>query len=219
MRSIKFYISVFMVIGLISLNSFSFAGERYNIDVKSVKKAAQKNTVGGKAEIRWNAKVKNKTNEAQTYEIKMNFLNTENECVHETTKIATFRPNELKVVTQITSLKPSIFQDIDSGYVTISKINEQTLIAKLAKYMDMNINRNPDESVALTYAVKLKNNTDKSMTRNITVAFLDAENNYVKSETRKASFNAGESKSIKDMLELTAADADRIAKGHVTINY
>ena len=219
MRNIKFYISMVMVIGLfISLNSTSFAGERYNIDVDSVKKAAKSSSWGNQAEIEWNAKITNKTDESQNYEVKVNFLDSNNNKIEETTKITSISPNGTKIVTQQMNISAANFKAIDSGYITISKIEEQTLTAKLEKYMDMMTNKNSDGSIELSYSVKLRNNTDKAMIRNITVAFLDANNNHVKSETVKTSFDAGEAKLIKDTLELSAYDAARIATSHVTIN-
>ena len=218
MRSIKFYISIFMIIGLISLNSTSFAGERYNIDVENVKKEAQKSFWDGKADIKWNAKVKNNTDKSQTYEIKINFLNSENRKIHETTKAVELNPGEEKVVNNVINLATLKIRDIDSGYVTISEVNRQTLTAKLDKNLNVNINRLSDEAVSLAYTVKLKNNSDKSVTRDITVTFLDENNNWIKGETKKASFNAGESKMISNTLKLSAFDADRIAAGNVTIN-
>ncbi len=218
MRSIKFYISVFMVIGLISLNSFSFAGERYNIDVESVKKAAQNSLFDGEAVIKWDAKIKNNTDANQTYEVKVNFLNSDNETIVETARLVTFDPGEAKVVTHVMNIETTKVKGIDSGYATVSKVNEQTLAARLDKNMNVNISPLSDDSVSLAYTVKLKNNTDKSMTRKVTVAFLDSNNRQVRSETMQASFNAGESKTITDTLKVSAFDADRISIGHVTLN-
>ncbi len=218
MRSIKFYISMFMIIGLISLSSSSFAGERFNIDVENVKKEAQKSLWDGMTDVKWNAKLTNATDEIQTYEFKVNFLNSENDEILETTRLATFEPNETKAVSQTLNLKNSMIREIDSGYVTISEVNEQTLTASLDKNMDMNISRFSDETVSFAYTVKLKNNTDQSVTRNITVEFLDSNNKHVKSETKEESFNAGESKLITNTLVLSAFDASRIAASNVTIN-
>ncbi|MBN2418160.1 MAG: hypothetical protein JXL81_02150 [Deltaproteobacteria bacterium] len=217
MRNIKFYISMVMVIGLISLSGTSFAEERLNIDVECLKNAAMNNTRGGQAEVKWNARVKNNTDEIQTYEIKVKFLNNQNEYVHETAKIATFRPNEIKVVSQMITLETSMVKDIESGYVSVSKLQEQNLSVRVDKNIDM-VSGLSDKSVDLAYTVKLKNNTDKAMTRIVTVKFFDEDNNHVKSETKKTSFSAGESKMISDKLEVSAADAGRIAKGHITIN-
>ena len=115
--------------------------------------------------------------------MKVNFLDSNNNKIRETTKITSISPNVTKVVAQKISLTVTDFMDINSGYITISKVEEQTLTAKLEKYMSMITNKSSDDSVELAYSVKLRNNTDKAMIRNITVAFLDANNNHVKSET------------------------------------
>ncbi|NLA74202.1 MAG: hypothetical protein GX846_01785, partial [Deltaproteobacteria bacterium] len=76
-----------------------------------------------------------------------------------------------------------------------------------------------DNMVEVAYSVKLRNNTDKAMTKDITVAFMDKNSRSVGSRTKTtSSFNAGESKVITDTITLTATDANRIATGNVTIN-
>ena len=223
MRSIKFYMSMVIIIGFLSVYTTSFAGERYSINVDSIKKAAQNGIWDVNGKIAWTAKVRNTTEKSQTYEVKVDFLNNDNENIQEISRIATINPHETKAVNYEFTLSTSKFRKIDSGYITVSKVeknakNEQTLTAKIDKRMNSYFNRLSNSSVLVDYSVKLKNNTDKAMIRNVTVAFLDAENNHVKSETRKASFNAGESKLITYSLELKPSDAARIATGHVTIN-
>lgn len=219
MRNIKFYISMVMVIGFfLSVSSSSFAEENYSIDVENIKKIAEQGNWDGSTEIDCNAKIKNNTDSPQSYEVIVNFLNNDNEKIHEESKIATLDANEMKVISNRFSLRSEKIKEINSGYATIAKLKKHILTAKVNKNMDFNTNRVSDDSVEVAYSVKLKNNTDKSMTRNVTIAFYDADNNYVKSETRQATFHAGESKKINNTVLLNIADAGRIAKGHVTIN-
>ena len=224
MRNIKFYISMVMVIGLFfGINSSSFAGERYSINLDNLKRAAKKSIWSEDGKVSWTAKLRNTTEKIQTYKVKVDFLNSNNENIREVTRTATINPNETKSVYYDFTLSASKIREIDSGYIAISKIEEiagngQTLTARLDKNIDLDMGRDYGSSIELSYFFKLKNNTDKTMTRNVTVAFLDADNNHVRSETRRATFSAGESKLISDKLIVSASDAGRIATGNVIIN-
>ena len=225
MRNIKFYITIIMVIGMIlGVNSSSFAGKNYNIDVKNLKRDAENRISRGDTIFELKANVRNNTGKSQTYEIKVTFLSNNDEKIHEATKIATVSPHETKALNTGFWISTSKVRKIDSGYISISKVEEKidneekTYIAKLEKYIDLNLSKLTDSTVELDYSVKLHNNTDKTMIRNVIVRFLDAENNHVRSETMKTIFIAGESKLITDSLVVTANEADRITKGHVSIN-
>lgn len=224
MRSIKFYISMVIAIGLfIGVNSTSFAEERYDINVDSIKKEIKQSMWGGAKVIEWKAKVRNNSDKSQTYEVKINFLNNNNVNIKEAAKIVTVNPNETKGLNYDMKFDSSTAMEIESGYITIAKVDEiadkaQTLTARLDKNMDLSMVSISDSSVELAYSVKLRNNTDRTMTRNVTVSFLDADNNHVRSETRKATFAAGELKLISDRLVVRASEAEKIATGHVTIN-
>ena len=227
MRSIKFYISMAMIIGFfLSVNSISYAKERYNIDVTNIKqKAGESKWLGDIIEVESNVTVRNKTDKTQKYKIEVYFLNSNNDKISKVTKKARISPNQKRIVSQKLNLRSFSVREIESAYVVVSnaekEVNdytEQTIATNLGKNINVKFKGLTRDSVELKYLVKLRNNTDKTMTRNVTVAFLDAENNQIESETTKAAFNAGELKMIADTLKLSTADAEKISTGHVTIN-
>jgi hypothetical protein len=225
MRNTKFFIGVLMVIGLLISISNTFAEEKYSIDEQSIKKIAEGAADTDKTEIVWKATVKNNTDKPVTFDVSVDFVNSDNEKVGQATKTRTIPAGESKVVSNKMVLNGEEAKDINSGHVVISKVEEsadnkgQVLSANLGDSIKGKFKKISDDMVELAYSVKLKNNTDKAMTKDITVAFMDQNSKSVGSRTRTtSSFNAGESKVITDTITLSAADANRIATGNVTIN-
>jgi hypothetical protein len=225
MKNTKFFICVLFIIGLMVTTTNTFAEEKYNINEQSIKKIANGATDVGKTEIIWKATVKNNTDKPVTFDVSVDFVNSANEKVGQATKTRTIAAGESKVISNRMVLDGSDAKDINSGYVVISKVEEsadkkgQILSANLGDSIKGKFKKISDDMVELAYSVKLKNNTDKAMTKDITVAFMDENSNSVGMKTKTtSSFNAGESKVITDTITLTASDANRIATGHVTIN-
>lgn len=225
MKNTKFFIGVLMVIGLLISTSNTFAEEKYNINEQSIKKISDNASGTDKTEILWKATVKNNTDKTVTFDVSVDFVNSDNEKVGQATKTRTIAAGESKSVTNRVVLDGADAKDINSGYVVISKVEEiaenkgQLLSANLGDSIKGKFKKISNDMVELAYSVKLKNNTDKAMTKDITVAFMDQNSKSVGSRTKTtSSFNAGESKVITDTITLTAADADRIATGNVTIN-
>jgi hypothetical protein len=225
MKNTKIFIGVLLIIGLIVGTSNTFAEEKYSIDGQSIKKIAEGSADKDKTEIVWKATVKNNTDKPVTFDVSVDFVNSENEKVGQATKTRTIPAGESEVVSNKMVLNGSDAKDINSGYVVISKVEEsadkkgQVLSANLGETIKGKFKKISNDMVELAYSIKLKNNTDKTMTKDITVAFMDENSNSVGSKTRTTSaFNAGESKVITDTITLTASDANRIATGSVTID-
>lgn len=226
MKSFKFYISIALIIGLyLSVNSSSFAGEQYSIDIQNLKNAVKQNFWDENAEITWKASVRNNTDKAQTYNVTVDFLNSNKNIIGKETRTTKVGAKKTKTVTYKLNFSSSELKEIDSGYVVITKAEDvidnktQTLTAKVENKIIKSKRYFSDQSVELAYSVKLRNNTGKSISKGITVSFLDENSNLIASETRKTSFfNAGEAKIISDKIKLSASDANKIATGHVTIN-
>ena len=226
MRNIRFYISLIMIIGLfIGINSNSFAGERYNIDINNFKKAVIQNIWDGNADVTWEAKVRNNTDHPKTYLVKVEFFNRANEQMREASKTVTINPSDVKAVSYKLGISSSRIKDIDSGFITISDVedlaeNNQAHVfnAFLQRDIDIDIASISDYSVELSYSVKVRNNTDKAMTRNVTIEFFDKDNNHIKTEKKRTTFTAGEIKMISDKLVVSTSDAKKITKGHVIVN-
>jgi hypothetical protein len=225
MKNTKFFIGVLLIIGLMVSTSNTFAEEKYNIDGQSIKKIADGAADNGKTEIVWKATVKNNTDKPVTFDVSVDFINSQNEKVGQATKTRTIPAGESKIVSNRMVLDGSEVKDINSGYVVISKVEEsadkkgQVLSANLGDSIKGKFKKISNDMVELAYSVKLKNNTDKAMTKDITVAFADENSKSVGSRTKTtSSFNAGESKVITDTITLTASDANRIATGNVTID-
>jgi hypothetical protein len=225
MKSTKIFIGVLLIIGLVVSTSNTFAEEKYSIDGQSIKKIADSATDKAKTEIIWKATVKNNTDKPVTFDVSVDFVNSENEKVGQATKTRTIPAGESKVVSNRVVLDGSDAKDINSGYVVISKVEEsadkkgQVLSANLGDTIKGKFKKISNDMVELAYSIKLKNNTDKAMRKDITVAFMDEMSRNVGSRTRTtSSFNAGESKVITDTITLTASDANRIATGSVTID-
>ncbi len=225
MKNIKIFIGVLLIIGLMVTTSNTFAEEKYNIDEQSIKKISEGAVDTDKTEIIWKAAVKNNTDKPVTFDVTVDFVNSDNEKVGQATKTRTIAAGETKVVSNRVVIDGADAKDIDSGYVVISKVEEsadnkgQELSANLGDSIKGKFKKISDDMVELAYSVKLKNNTGKAMTKDITVAFMDQNSNAVGSKTKTtSSFNAGESKVITDTITLTASDANRIATGHVAIH-
>jgi hypothetical protein len=225
MKKTGYIFGILLIIGLMVSASHTFAEGKYNIDEQSIKKIADGAPENGKTEIIWKATVKNNTDQPVTFDVSVDFVNSENEKVVQASKTRTIPAGESKVVSNRMVLDGSDAKDINSGYVVISKVEEradkkgQVLKANLGESIKGKFKKISDNMVEVAYSVKLKNNTDKAMTKDITVAFMDENSRSVGSKTKTtSSFNAGESKVITDTITLTASEANRIATGHVTIN-
>jgi hypothetical protein len=225
MKNTKYIIGIFLIIGLMVSTSNTFAEEKYSIDKQSIKKIADDASKTDKTEIFWKATVKNNTDQPVTFDVTVDFVNSENEKIGQATKTRTIPAGESKVVSNKIVLDGADAKDIDSGYVVISKVEEsadkkgQVLKANLGDSIKGKFKKISDNMVELAYSVKLRNNTDRALTKDITVAFMDENSRSVGSKTKTtSSFNAGESKVITDTITLTATDANRIATGYVTIN-
>lgn len=225
MKNTRYFIGVLMVMGLLISTSNTFAEGKYNIDEQSIKKITDKASVTDKTEIVWKATVKNNTDKPVTFDVSVDFVNSDNEKVGQAAKTRTIPAGESQVVSNRMILDGAEAKDINSGYVVISKVEEiadnkgQILSANLGDSIKGKFKKISNDMVELAYSVKLKNNTDKAMTKDITVAFMDGNSKSVGSKTKTtSSFNAGESKIITDTITLTASDANRIATGSVTIN-
>lgn len=224
MRNFKYYLSILVIIGLfIGMNSNSFAEEKYTIDDQSIQNLINQTNNFGTTEIEWKAKVKNNTDKPITFDVTVDFLNSDNEKLGETSKTRRIPAGKSKVVSNKVLLSSSKVKEIISGYVVVTKVEEsfdkkpQTITAKISS-LKKSV-KNMSDKIQLAYNIKLKNNTDKPLTRDITVAFLDEDNNRIGSETRTtSSFNAWESKVISDTMILNATAANKIATGHVIIN-
>lgn len=214
-----------MIIGLLTIAySNVSAEERYSIDKESIDKIVNNSLSDDKTQIIWKAKVKNNSDKPVTFDVTVDFVNSDNEKVGQASRTRTVPAGESKIVSNRMIVDSSDARDIDTGYVVISKVEEsidkkeQTLSASLGDSIKKEFKKISENLVELAYSVKLKNNTDKPMKRDITVAFLDENQNPVGSKTKTtSSFNAGESKVISDIITLTAFDANRISTGHVTI--
>ncbi|NLD35950.1 MAG: hypothetical protein GX654_03690 [Desulfatiglans sp.] len=225
MKNTRLFIGVLLIIGLMVSTSNTFAGGKYNIDEQSIKKIAEDAPNKGKTEIIWKATVKNNADKPVTFDVTVDFVNSENEKVGQASKTRTIPAGESKIVSNRVVLNGADAKEINSGYVVISKVEEsadkkgQELSANLGDSIKGKFKKISDNMVEVAYSVKLKNNTDKAMTKDITVAFMDENSRSVGSKTKTtSSFNAGESKVITDTITLTATEANRIATGHVTIN-
>ncbi|MBN1908035.1 MAG: hypothetical protein JW927_23360 [Deltaproteobacteria bacterium] len=225
MRKTGYIFGILFIIGLMVSTSNTFADGKYNIDEQSIKKIADSAPDDGKTEIVWKATVKNNTDQPVTFDVSVDFVNSENEKVGQATKTRKIPAGESKVVSNRMVIDGADAKDINSGYVVISKVEEsadkkgQVLRATLGDSIKGKFKKISNDMVELAYSVKLRNNTDKAMTKDITVAFMDENSNSVGSKTRTtSSFNAGESKVITDTITLTAIEANRISTGNVTIN-
>lgn len=223
-------ISIKLVVLLVSLlvlgvSSNSFAEKRYNIDDNGIKDMlSYHSSLNGKDEITWTAWVRNNSDKITTYNVTVNFLNGD-ETISQASKLVEIMPNRSKKISDTMILSLSKVDKIDSGYVVVSKIGEvvaekkQTLSAKIETGVNKNITKLGNNLVELDYNIRLKNNTDKPVKREITIAFLDDNNNRIGSRTMMTgSFKAGESKLISNTIVINASDAERISTGHVTIN-
>lgn len=225
MKNTRIFMGILLIIGLLVSTSHTFAEEKYNIDEQSIKKIANGAPDNGKTEIVWKATVKNNADKPVTFDVSVDFVNSENEKVGQASKTRTIPAGESKIVSNRVVLDGSDAKEINSGYVVISKVEEiadnkgQVLKANLGDSIKGKFKKISDNMVEVAYSVKLRNNTDKSMVKDITVAFMDENSKSVGSKTKTtSSFNAGESKVITDTITLTATEANRIATGHVTIN-
>ncbi|GEM_PF-3317708 len=225
MKNTRIFMGILLIIGLMVTTSHTFAEEKYSIDEQSIKKITDIASDRDKTEIIWKAIVKNNSDQPVTFDVTVDFVNSQNEKVGQATKTRTIPAGESKVVSNRMVLDGSDVKDINSGYVVISKVEEsadkkgQVLKANLGDSIKGKFKKISDNMVELAYSVKLRNNTDKAMTKDITVAFMDEYSRSVGSKTKTtSSFNAGESKVITDTITLTATEANRIATGHVTIN-
>lgn len=225
MKNMKYFFGFLMIIGLLTIAySNVSAEERYSIDKESIDKIVNNSLSDDKTQIIWKAKVKNNTDKPVTFDVTVDFIRSDNEKVGQASRTRTVPAGESKIVSNRMIVDSSDARDIDTGYVVISKVEEsidkkeQTLSASLGDSIKKEFKKVSDNLVELAYSVKLKNNTDKPMKRDITVAFLDENQNPVGSKTKTtSSFNAGESKVISDIITLTAFDANRISTGYVTI--
>lgn len=226
MRNISIKL-VFLLVSLLVLgiSSNSFAEKRYNIDDNGIKDMlSYQSSLNGKDEITWTAWVRNNSDKTTTYNVTVNFLNGD-ETISQASKLVEIMPNRSKKISNTMILSSSKVDKIDSGYVVVSKIGEvvaekkQTLSAKIETGVNKNITKSGNNLVELDYNIRLKNNTDKPVKREITIAFLDDNNNRIGSGTRMtSSFKAGESKLISNTILINASDAERISTGQVTIN-
>ena len=231
MKDKKRYI-VLTILGLFIFGSFSnaLAEDRFPIDNQSIAAIvdqSSKNTSvtssGEYTEIAWKVKLRNDTDKPISSDVSVAFLNSDQDKLAVTTKTAEIKPGESKVVSNTVLLRSVLAQKIASGYVAVAKAENDTENHSLSALIDDSIkaglSENSGKYIRIAYKVKLRNETNQPMTRDITIAFLDSDNDQVgKQETLTSSFKPGESKTISDTIVIRTSDVKRIASGQVYID-
>ena len=232
MKNKKCYI-VFMLIGLFFFGSFSnvLAEDRFNIDDQSitaiVDKSMKDNTAisaDGYTEIAWKIKLRNDTDKPVSTDVTVAFLNSEKDKLGVATKTSKFEPGESKIVSSTVLLRSALAQKIASGYVAVAEAENaldaeaHSVSATIDDSLKAGLAENSDQYIKIAYTVKLRNKTNKPMTPDITIAFLNGDNDQLGKEAMKTSlFKAGEVKTISDTIVLRASEVKQIAAGQVSI--
>ena len=75
-----------------------------------------------------------------------------------------------------------------------------------------------DGYLEIVSKVKLRNNSDKPLTFDVTVAFVDSENDKLGEATETCRIKPGESKKVSNLILLDSNTATKIDSGYVTIS-
>ena len=71
--------------------------------------------------------------------------------------------------------------------------------------------------VTISWTVKLRNNSDEPLTRDITLTFMDDGNAKLDKTTVTSKLDAGSSTTVSDNLRIRRTIAKRIASGYVSV--
>lgn len=211
------------------VSSNAMAETRFTIDTQSIKSIVKQSQNGngsesaGYTEIASKVKLQNNSDSPLAFDVTVTYLNAEKDKLGEATKTCRIKSGESKMVSSLVLLDPEVASQIDSGYVTIAKADNavdaetHSIIATVGDTLKADIPDTSDTYIKIDYNVKLRNNSSKPVTSDLTVAFLDEENVKIGEARTKGSFNAGELKTISDTIVLRTSDASRISSSRVTI--
>jgi hypothetical protein len=230
MKHSRFFVTLLLISGLFFLvSSSAMAKTRYTLEKESIKNVIKQDRYGmgltsdGYTEIVSKVKLRNSSNKTTTFDIVVTFVNAEKDTLGEATKSCQIQAGESKIVSAQVLLDSKVADQIDSGYVTISDSEEAIEVETHSKTATMgdnlkeNIAFSSDRYIKVDYNVKLRNKSDKPVTSDLTIAFLDKDNVKVGEARTTGFFDAGELKTISDTVVLRTSDASRIATSRVTI--
>lgn len=232
MKMSRFFVTLLLIGGLfLMVSSSSMAENRFTIDKESIQSIIDQSMNGAKGfkpdgytEIAWKVKLQNSSDEPLAFDVTVAFVNSEKDKLGEATKTCKIKPGESKMVSNLILLDSTTAKQIDSGYVSIEKaenvvVAEEThsIVATVGDGFKENVADISDKYIKIDYNVKLRNKSDKPVTSDLTIAFLDENNVKIGEGRARGSFEAGELKTITDTIVLRTSDASRIASSHVTI--
>ena len=230
MKHSRFFVTLLLIGGLFFLvSSSATAKTRYTLEKESIKNIIEQSRHGkgltsdGYTEITSKVKLHNSSDTPLTFEVAVAFVNAKQDKLGEATKTCRIQAGESKTVSTLVLLDPNMADQIDSGYVTISngddalEVETHSIIATVGDNLKEELVFNSDRYVKVDYNVKLRNKSDKPVTSDLTIAFLDEDNMMIGEARTTGSFDAGELKTISDTIVLRTSDASRIASSRVTI--
>lgn len=195
MKALKCYVAL-LFIGVLFFGAYSnaMAESRFAIDDQSIKDIIDQSTKGSSAfssknytEIAWKVKLHNSSDKPITFDITVAFLDSAKDKLGETTRTSKIKPGESKMVSNLVLMPANQAGQIDSGYVAIEKSGSSvvdTMAQNLFATVGVdNLNKgfvdNSRKLIKIGYNVKLRNTTNKPMTRDINIAFLDENNEQI----------------------------------------
>jgi len=228
MKVSRIFIALIFIGGLILMvSSNSMAASRFTIDKGNIENIVKLSTKGHDSgeytEIAWKVKLQNNSDKPLAFDVTVTFENAEKDKLGETTKTCRIKAGESKIVSNLVLLNSALASQIDSGYVSIAQaenavdVETHSFIATVDDSTKEKIADNSDTFIKIDYNVKLRNRSSKPVTPDLTVAFLDQDNVKISETRAKASFEAGETRTITDTIVLRASDASRISTGRVVI--
>jgi hypothetical protein len=230
MKHSRFFVTLLLIGGLFFLvSSNAMAETRFALEKESIKNIIEQNRQGkgltsdGYTEIASKVKLRNSSDTPLVFDVAVTFFNAKQDKLGEATRTCRIDAGESKTVSTLVLLDPTVADQIDSGYVTISneddalEIETHSMIATMGDNFKEKIALNLDRYIKVDYNVKLRNKSNKPVNSDLTIAFLDEDNMKIGEARTRGSFEAGELKTISDTIVLRTSDASRIASSRVTI--
>ena len=230
MKYSRFFVTMLLISGLFFLvSSSAMAKTRFSLEKEKIDNIIKRIrygkslTLNGYTEIVSKVKLHNNRNIPLTFNVAVTFIDAKKDKLGEATETCRINADESKTVSTLILLDPDVADRIDSGYVTIS--NEDNAIEVETHSMNATVDGNfkedidfiSDRYIKVGYDVKLRNKSDKAVTSDLTIAFLDEDNVKIGEARTTGFFNAGELKTISDTVVLRTSEASRISSSRVTI--
>jgi hypothetical protein len=230
MKKSTLFVTLLFISGLFFVvSSSAMAKTRFSLEKESIENIVEQSRNGsgltsdGHTEIISKVRLHNNGEKPLAFDVTVTFVNSEKARLGEATKTCKIGPNESKTVSNLILLDPDMASQIDTGYVTIANeedsvaVETHSIVASVSDNLKEQLPFHSDRFIKVDYNVKLRNKSDKPVSSDLIVAFLDEDEMKIGEARTTGSFEAGELKTISDTVVLRTSDASRIASSRVTI--